>query len=272
MPLSKRSNTDRLVRSTAKVVALSKDIEIDSGSGLLMYLYPYGPGDDRAAPVLITNKHVVEKADEVVFTVPSSTPGQTFRNLSPASAILHHPDPEVDLCLVPVSDQLVQSAGIHKAEFVSSRDIWDEKRLGELNAIENVIMIGYPAGLLDQTNLYPISRRGVTATPAFAALNGKPDFMIDCACFPGSSGSPVFLLDQGFHVDKNNDTQFGESRFGLLGFLHAGPVINVEGKLVADRPPTKLGKMVEVPLMMNLGICVRAEKLFEMMEILKAQA
>lgn len=269
LALSTKSATDRLVRSTAKVVAFNDGKEVGSGSGLLMMFFPFGTDDGRFAPALVTNKHVVEGADQVAFKVPGKDHGKVIVNWAPASGWLHHPDPDVDLCVIPVGREMVDSNDLHIAEFISSHDVWTHERLTTLNAIENVIMIGYPDGLLDQANLYPISRRGITATPAFARLDGKADFMIDCACFPGSSGSPVFLLDQGFHVDKNNQTHLGTGRFGLLGFLYAGPVINVEGKMVASRPPTKLNRMVDVPLMMNLGICVRAEKLTELIEMMK---
>ncbi|WP_293679411.1 hypothetical protein [uncultured Phenylobacterium sp.] len=96
--------------------------------------------------------------------------------------------------------------------------------------------------------------------------------MIDCACFPGSSGSPVFLLDQGFHIDKANNVQFGATRFGLLGFLHAGPTLNEEDLVVSARPPRQLSEMADYPLMMNLGNCVRAERLFDMFEAIVEKA
>lgn len=243
--------------------------EIGQGSGLLMMMYPWGPQDGRVAPVLVTNRHVVEGADRVTFSVAQQASGAVVNNWAPASGFLLHPDPHVDLCMIPVSDEMISNSGLHVAEFISSTDIWAEDRLAKLNAIENVVMIGYPDGLVDQNQLYPVSRRGITATPAFARFDGKPDFLIDCACFPGSSGSPVFLLDQGLYVDKENNTQIGETRFGLLGFLYAGPVMGQDGQLIARPPPARLARMVEVPLMMNLGVCVRAQSLLAFMETLK---
>lgn len=273
MPISSQSASDRLVRSTAKILAFRDGELINSGSGLLMMLYPWGRHDSRFAPAFVTNRHLLEDADQITFQVPGNeTMGRrVIDNHAPASGILFHPDPAVDLCIVPVGLEMVQSEGLHLAEFISSLDIWDQDRLDQLNAIETVIMIGYPDGLRDEEQLYPISRRGITATPAFARLNGQPDFMIDCACFPGSSGSPVFLFEQGFHTDKNNNTHLGEGRFGLLGFLYAGPVMNA-GRLVASPPPTQLSQMVDAPLMMNLGICVRAAKLNDLIEIVRGMA
>ena len=39
----------------------------------------------------------------------------------------------------------------------------------------------------------PILRRGTTATPIALNFEGRPEFLIDAAVYPGSSGSPVFV-------------------------------------------------------------------------------
>lgn len=49
----------------------------------------------------------------------------------------------------------------------------------------------------------PLIRQGVISTSLFYNFNSKPEFLIDCYNFVGSSGSPIF-------VSKNN-------RFYLVG-------------------------------------------------------
>lgn len=267
MPAPKLPNADRLIRSTVRLQAHMESGALFTGSGLLMWLKVFGAGDPRAALVVITNKHVVEGAVVVEYTVPGAPGGPSIIARAPAGAIVHHPDYEVDLCAIPVPMQL-DGVAEHQAEFISSDDIWGMDRLRTLTAIERIVMIGYPNGLIDKHLLYPIVRQGITATPAFADLHGATEFMIDCACFPGSSGSPVFLLDQGIYVDRDNDVQLGKHRFGLLGFLHAGPALNDDQELVAVTPPRKLADMQQFPLMMNLGNCVRAERLTEMYDLI----
>lgn len=267
MSESQTPNADRLIRSTVKIVARNEAGLTSDGSGVLMMLQIFGPDNQDVAPVVVTNKHVVENAVRADYTVPGANGGPPVTAQAPAHVILHHPDPEVDLCVIPVPAQMMQQ-GLHDAEFLSSADIWRMDRLRTLTAIERVYMIGYPNGLVDRKALYPIARQGITATPAFADFHGQTEFMIDCACFPGSSGSPVFLLDQGFHVDRSNNYQFGATRFGLLGFLHAGPALNEEDDVVAVAPPKKLEDIVKYPLMMNLGNCVRAERLFDMFDLI----
>lgn len=254
------SNADRLVRCTVLIEAVAGGKVIGRGSGLLMQLTPFAPPDARFAPVVVTNKHVVEGAELLRYRLASGVAGQSITSTSPISAVMLHPDEEVDLCLIPVPAEGLQH-GVHRNEFISSKDIFSADRLSQLTAIEPILMIGYPNGVIDQKGLFPIARRGITATPAYEDFDGKADFVIDCACFPGSSGSPVFLFDPFGYVTKDNTVMLGEVRFGLLGFLYAGPIMSQAGEIVAAPPPGKLNQMVEVPLMLNLGFCIRAEKL-----------
>ena len=60
--------------------------------------------------------------------------------------------------------------------------------------VEDVLMIGYPNGLWDTTHNMPIIRRGTIATDIKLDYNEKKEFVIDAACFPGSSGSPVLFI------------------------------------------------------------------------------
>lgn len=265
------SNADKIVRCTVMIEATAGGTVIGTGSGLLMIMKLPSPHQHLAAGVVVTNKHVVDGADSVRFTLSGNDIGQKITSTSPFSAILYHPEDDVDLCLIPVADE-VMKAGFHKQTFLSSDDIFRSDRLQQLTAIESILMIGYPNGIIDQADLYPISRRGITATPAYQNFDGSPHFLIDCACFPGSSGSPVFLFDpQGF-VDRENNVQLGTMRFGLVGFLYAGPVLNQQGHVVARNPPAKLSQMIEVPLMLNLGFCIRAEKLDDFIPLLKEVA
>lgn len=233
-----------------------------------MMLYPFN--DDRVAPVIVTNKHVIEKSDEIVIQLPGLNPSKKLQNIVPTSSALYHPDSETDICLLPIAREFIDNTVEHKAEFISSKDIYNVDRLNELTALENIVMIGYPNGLIDISDMFPITRQGITATPVFANFNGKTDFLIDCACFPGSSGSPVYLFDRGVFADKSNNVSLGQTRFGLLGLLYAGPILNQEGRIMSQPPPDKIEGMVEVPLMMNLGTRVKAIRILEMLPMLRS--
>lgn len=71
-------------------------------------------------------------------------------------------------------------------------------------------MIGYPNGLWDSVNNMPIVRRGTMATNISLNHNDKREFVIDAACFPGSSGSPVVLFNKGGYADKKGNLNWGK--------------------------------------------------------------
>jgi len=76
-------------------------------------------------------------------------------------------------------------------------------QLGELSAIEDIIMIGYPDGIWDSINNQPIIRRGITATQPKNNFNGKQEFLIDAACFPGYDyfGQGAMLIERKRMID-----------------------------------------------------------------------
>lgn len=49
--------------------------------------------------------------------------------------------------------------------------------MNKLDAMEDVIMVGYPVGLWDSVNNRPIFRRGITATDPKVDFEGKKNFM-----------------------------------------------------------------------------------------------
>jgi hypothetical protein len=78
-----------------------------------------------------------------------------------------------------------------------------------------VTFIGYPNGIWDSKNLLPVVMRGTTASPIEVDFEGTPRFLIDASVFGGSSGSPVFILNQGTYSMKDGGVAVG-SRFTSL--------------------------------------------------------
>ena len=88
--------------------------------------------------------------------------------------------------------------------------------------------------------------------------------LVDMACFPGSSGSPIFILNEGGYRDKRGNSYFGTSRILLLGILYAGPQYDARGEIVVKTIPTSK-QVVEsnTSIMTNLGYYIKAEELCE---------
>ena len=151
------------------------------------------------------------------------------------------------------------------------KHIADSSFLSELNAVENILMVGYPNGLWDSKNNLPLFRTGITATPPFIDYEHKPEFIIDCACFTGSSGSPIFLVNEGSYSKKGGGITIG-NRFKLLGVLYAGPQQEAEGDIkIIPIPTVSKGKaIIEMPI--NLGYCIKADQLLYFENYFQKQA
>lgn len=121
-------------------------------------------------------------------------------------------------------DELMQTLTQAQQEiFEKFKDCVSELNNGnELAALENVVMVGYPNGLYDTVNNYPLFRTGKTATHPAIDYNGKKKALLDMACLPGSSGSPVFILDEGWIHHKNGGMSAG-SRILFLGIENSMP-------------------------------------------------
>ena len=125
-------------------------------------------------------------------------------------------------------------------------------------------MIGYPNGIWDSVNNKPIFRKGITATHPKFDYNGKKEFMIDAACFPGSSGSPVFILNEGGYRDKKGNTYLGTTRIMLIGVLYAGPQHTATGEVKIINVPTSQIPVSISSIPNNLGIVIKSFRIKEL--------
>ena len=80
---------------------------------------------------------------------------------------------------------------------IDSSMIPTQQIINDLQAIETLTFIGYPAGLRDKSHNLPIIRQGISSTPLWNDYEDEPKFLIDGGVYPGSSGSPVFIYNEG---------------------------------------------------------------------------
>ena len=262
---------------TLKIKTEYSDNTVGFGTGFLFQF----PSNDNVSKVfvLITNRHVLEGSTyfSIKFNRRDAEGLPDYRNhhtvrfsTSQYGYLSHHPDPNVDLCAVAIQPALneVEKTGnrAYIKAFSPSQIINNTNRLS-FTAIENVIMVGYPNGLSDELNNIPIVRRGITASPIYLDHEGRPDFVIDAPCFPGSSGSPIMIYDRGCYID-------GEAKFGtrvlLAGILYAGPFLRANGSFQKKAIPTKQLKADEIQMMINLGFCIQAEKILDFIPIIRS--
>lgn len=221
-------------------------------------------GQRGSAHFLVTNKHVLANANEVLVQMVRAAndnrplPGATSCRITDfsADAWAGHPDPEVDVAVMPLSalfNDMDRRGAPPFFRALTPEIALKRAQEKELDALEEVVFIGYPNGLYDTANFTPVARRGTTATPVGLDYRGSPAFLVDASVFPGSSGSPVLILNTGGYAPKTGGLAVG-SRAILLGVLAAVHVRQVEGEV--KTLPTRLIVQLDDPL--NLGIVYKA--------------
>lgn len=272
--------TEQLLHSTVRIEALDGNGVPSSGTGFF-FNFP-GNCPNQVAPAIVTNKHVVRNQTRGFFHLtmddgkggPDIGKHEGIELLDFGKCWIEHPDPEVDLAICLIGGLFNQLAQIGKRPFYIGLEeslIPNDVQLSDLNAVEDILMVGYPNGLWDAKNNLPLIRRGITSSPPSVRYNGRPEFVIDAACFPGSSGSPVLIVNQGLVQDKKGNVNLGGSRILFLGVLYAGPQTTASGQIVVKTVPTTLQPIPVINMMMNLGFCVRAAKLRDFEAILVAK-
>jgi hypothetical protein len=247
----------------------------NNGSTGTGFFFKFNFEGGKSVPIIVTNKHVVNHNEDepVTFYLHTQKDGSVL-NENPSIAIktkwFFHPDK--DLCFSYAGPIFNEMKDVHKKDVfyidIAEDKIWDNVQLEDLSAIEDVIMVGYPIGLWDQKNNLPLFRKGITATHPSIDFNEKNIGIVDMACFPGSSGSPIFVCNENGFTDKKGNISVGGKRLIFLGILFQGPVFNSYGNMVVETIPT--GKVTPVtPVMINLGYYIKAVEVLEFKKVIE---
>jgi hypothetical protein len=277
---SQLSPSEQLTYSTVRIECTLSEGGTSTGSG---YFFRFVDTGDQHVPAIVTNKHVVEGATVGRFALTKAAPaGGPQPGSHPiieldqfAQRWIHHPDPKVDLCAMPIGPLLNEASEQGVNFFYIALDkslIPSEEELAEMTALEDVIMIGYPNGIWDAVNNMPLIRRGITATHPNLDYNGQSEFMIDAACFPGSSGSPVFLFNVGGYATRSGGMVIGPGRIKLLGTLYAGPQHTAAGEIEIVDIPVHQRPVAFSRIPNNLGLVIKARRLLELEQVFERLA
>lgn len=265
---------EQLFFTTVRISTRNADGSTGVGTG---FLYTVSTSATQEATFLVTNKHVVAGAAAATLHFLGAVDGDmsapqlgqvhTVEVLQPAASFRGHPDPLVDIAVAPVTPWLMQlrAAGFH----VFFRAVTPSLALtatneADLDALEEVTFVGYPNGIFDASNGLPIARRGLTASPLAVDYEGKPTFLVDAAVYPGSSGSPVLMVNTGSFTGRDGGLIVG-GRVIWLGVIaavyeRAVPVLTV---------PTGSASFVRDPL--NIGIVYKARTVDFVVDALLAE-
>ena len=262
---------DLLPHTTSKIVSTFPNGDQSSGTG---FFYNMSVPNKGVISLLVSNKHVLRGASQVRYYIsigdaPSPESYVTIDVNDVDMKYVEHPDPDIDLAAIEVSSTIavITENGLKPyLRFFDSALIPNDEQLEQFTAIENIMMIGYPTGLWDEYNNLPIIRRGITATPYSKDYNNRPEFLIDCACFPGSSGSPILIADEGSYPVKGGGIAIG-SRLYLLGLLWGGPQHTATGDIIAVPVPTSTMPVALSKIPTNLGFCIKSDRIKDLVPI-----
>lgn len=271
--MDKMSLSEMITYSTVLIHCQYSDGKSGSGTGFIINLCQDNE-NNTCIPVVITNNHVVANSVKTVFEFckadengnPIDT--QPFAFTYRGNAWIHHPDSSVDLCCLLLAETLTELKKNNTKIFyipLETNLIPNHENLDELSAMEDVVMIGYPIGLSDSYNHKPIIRRGITASHPKKDYQGKKETLLDMACYPGSSGSPVFIWNQGTYTVPTGIAM--GNRVYLLGVLYGGHEFNAQGVLHFANLPNVPVPVTRIPI--NLGIMIKAERILEFENLFK---
>lgn len=224
-------------------------LEVGNGRGT-GFIFDYV--GDNSNPIIVTNKHVIEQMSsdgKVNFYIHTTKDG----NISSDSLRIEYvtqwiAHPTQDICytfLNPIIQVIKNSNQVPFFMSINSTLIPTKEQLINLSVTEEVVMIGYPNGLWDENNNLPIFRKGFTAFhPSLDFKNHEQSInednigVVDIACFPGSSGSPIFVFNED------------QKKVIFIGILFKGPLL-YQASIKKDI----------TPLMMNLGYYIKSNEI-----------
>ncbi|MDP2602030.1 MAG: serine protease [Deltaproteobacteria bacterium] len=234
-----------------------------SGSGFIFFR-PADPAKANEPNVsgqvfLVTNKHVLPPEGtecKIAMRVTTTLGG------SPSTKT-------IDMPIVGADGKYLNTVRLHPDNDVAAvsitRDIYENKikpefvftnLLGTKDKLKNdaglvgdeIYILGYPGGLFDERNAYPIWRIGIIATSPLLGY-AFPDalqktwklpsyvdgFLIDAHVYPGSSGSVVVVKPQAISFDSPSGILAGGPRSitYVLGIVSSSiPVVDDKLRLV----------------------------------------
>jgi hypothetical protein len=263
---------ENILFTTVRIEASLPNNSTSAGTG---FVFNYVKNDKQYLFV-VTNKHVIKNSIKGKLAFNQSD-GQkpilgkvfTIDYSNFESQWIGHSQDDIDVAIMPFAPVLNELSNRSVQIFFRSvtQDLIPSDKLlrEDIDAVEDIVFVGYPSDIYDRRNLLPVVRRGITATPISIDFEGKPTFLIDASIFPGSSGSPVFLCNVGSYSPKGKGLVVG-SRIFFLGVVASVFIRKDLNTIKLIDIPT--GKIPVVPTtqMVDLGIVYKSIVIKELIE------
>jgi len=243
--------------------------EIGIGTGFLFEVEKRG----HKLPFLITNKHVIESASFLKVGFHKERSGKPLLGsclwyvMKDIDKLwIGHPDANIDItvtCLLPFFNEVKSRSESIYLKTIPASLVPEDDILEELDAIEEVVFIGYPEGIYDEANFLPVFRKGITASSVKIDFQGEPKFLIDAHIFPGSSGSPVYLYSIGSRIRRDGVIELAGVHIHFLGVLSSVFLHTERGRIFVETIPTNISGEFLTSQMIGLGIVFKAKAIME---------
>lgn len=244
-----------------------------TGTGFFYAFKPKMLNDERMFPAILTNNHVIDGAKTLTITLTALDQRtgalEHVEVVAPAShlTVVRH-SAGLDLCAIalqPLIDSHIKAGKNFQITMLDQTAVPSQEVLDALQTLHNVIMVGYPNGLWDAVNNKAIFRSGTTATHPAIRYNDEPVFLADIAVFPGSSGSPLFLHEEGIMSLGNGGYALGGSRTFLIGIVFAvHQHRTIDGVIRLIQAPIAETYVPQVNMPNNLGVCIHAREIVDL--------
>ncbi|MCD7885431.1 MAG: serine protease [Lachnospiraceae bacterium] len=252
---------------------------VSTGTGFF-FSFKYNEETYTSIPVIVTNKHVIKNAitGKLRFSLKDENGNPMWGKFYDLqlnnfeSRWIMHPEDDIDLCILPIAEIHREIAKLKYAlnySTYTARDIpSDDEYKSDFSRIEDITIVGYPDGIWDSINNIPITRKGITATPLQIDFEKSPKFLVDAAIYPGSSGSPVFVFNQGSYTKPGGGLYAG-NRLKLVGIIFAVAQHTVTGELKIIDVPAAKTSVAQTLIPNNLGVAIHSRKLLDFEKLLK---
>lgn len=257
--------TEQLLYSTVRLAYKPTPTTVKWGTA---FFFAFFKTEAVSLIALVTNRHVVEDMKSCFFSLVGRTAeGKPDTSTSvPVSidplegAWLAHPS--ADLAIIPITQILSRLKPKPFFVTLDQTHILADAQLKELLPVEQVLSVGFPGALWDDVHNLPVFHRGYTATAPYIDFKGQKEFLIDFTTWPGASGSPVLLYNEGSWLTRKG-TVMGGVRASLLGIVYGVATQDVSGNVVIQNGPTSIAASGSMSVPTNLGACIMASQILD---------
>ena len=266
-----KSAAEQLFFNTLRIDTIDNLGKKGSGTGFICNHTYAG----KEYPFIITNKHVIKNAVKGGISFIKKDADKP--KLGDYARIeiddfennwFGHEDNNVDIAIYPLLplEIYINELGIEIFyKTIPTSLIPYNIKMDEIDAIEDIIFIGYPNGIWDSKNYTPISRKGTTATPLNIDYEGQKKFLIDASVFGGSSGSPVFIYNSGVYSTKNGPAMSG-TKIYFVGVISSVYYKDEFNEIISIPIPTDNKTMAVGKQMIDLGVVFKSNTVVEAIE------